>query len=63
MQTQARNGTQPMAGAFVNLRKAAVSFVMPVRLTIRSNSAPNGQIFAKLCIFRKSAEKISFIKT
>ena len=41
-------------GAFAKLRKATVSFVMSVRLSIylsaRNNSAPNGPILIKLDI-------------
>ena len=44
------------------LRKATISFVISVRLSVWNNSAPIGRILMKLCIvvffFRKSVEKI-----
>jgi hypothetical protein len=48
-------------GAFENLRKATISFVMSVRLSAWNNSAPTGRIFMKfhiVSINRKYVEKI-----
>ena len=42
-------GTQ-FLGAFAKLRKAAISFVMSVRLSAWNNSAPTGRIFIKFDI-------------
>jgi hypothetical protein len=47
--------------AFAKMRKAAISFVMSVRLSAWINAAPTGRIFMKfdICVFfRKSVEKI-----
>jgi len=48
-------------GAFAELRKATISFVVSVRPCTSNSSVPIGQIFMKLDIwafFRKSVEKI-----
>jgi len=34
-------------GAFAELRKATITFLMPVRLSAWNNSAPTGRIFMK----------------
>jgi hypothetical protein len=55
-------------GAFVELRKAAISFVMPLCPPVGSSecntSTPTGRIFMKfwcMSIFRKSMENIHFL--
>jgi hypothetical protein len=55
-------------GEFSKLRKALISFVMSVRLSVCpsawNNSVPTGRIFIKfgvLSIFRKSVEKIQVL--
>jgi hypothetical protein len=42
-------GTQ-FLGAYAKLQKAAISFVMYVRLSAWKNSAPTGRIFVKFDI-------------
>ena len=52
-------------GAFANLRKFTISPVMPVRPSVRNNSAPTGQIFMKfdIWVFTKICRaNSSFIK-
>jgi hypothetical protein len=55
-----------LLGAFANLRKASISFVMSVRPSACNNSAPTGRIFMKFdfwIFFRKICqENSSFIK-
>jgi len=48
-------------GAFANLGKDTVSFVMSLSVFVWNISAPTGQIYMKYdiwCIFRKYVEKI-----
>ena len=51
-------------GAFAQLRKAAISFVMSVRPSSWNNSAPTGRTVIKFYIavfFEKSVEKIQVL--
>jgi hypothetical protein len=58
MQTQARNSTQPMAGAFANLRKAVVSFVCPYEAT----QLPMGRFPRNFVFFENLPRKLVSLK-
>jgi hypothetical protein len=53
---------QNSSGIFAKLPTATISFVMSVRPSEWTNSAPNGRIFMKfdMCKLKKSVEKIQF---
>jgi hypothetical protein len=55
--------TQDFVGAFMKLRKATISLVISVRLSVRMEQTrlPTGRDSMKLSIFLKSIYKIEFL--